>query len=96
MYSIFSAFSSAGTSVTDFVRTIYECNVKRDGDIITLSVTADGFLYNMVRIIVGTAVQVAYGKIDADDAAKIINSKDRSLAGPTAAPEGLYLNKVLY
>lgn len=92
----FSTFSSTGTSVTDFVRTIYECNVTRDGDVITLSVTADGFLYNMVRIIVGTALQVAYGKIYADDAVKIINSKDRSLAGPTAAPHGLYLNKVLY
>lgn len=92
----FSAFSSAGTSVTDFVREITECNVTKTDDIVTLSVTADGFLYNMVRIIVGTALQVSYGKIKPEDAQKIINSKNRNLAGPTASPEGLYLNKVLY
>ncbi len=92
----FSAFSSSHTNVTDFVRKISQCNVTKSNDVVTLSVTANGFLYNMVRIIVGTALQVSYGKINSCDAKKIIESKDRNLAGPTAPPEGLYLNKVLY
>lgn len=92
----FSAFSSSGSSVTDFVRTVTECNVSKNNDIVTLSVSADGFLYNMVRIIVGTALQAAYGKIKPCDTFDIIHSKDRSLAGPTVSPEGLYLNKVFY
>ncbi len=92
----FSVFSSSGTGVSNFVRTITECNASRNNDIITLSVSADGFLYNMVRIIVGTALQAAYGKIKPCDALDVINSKDRNLAGPTAAAAGLYLNKVFY
>ena len=92
----FVGFSSSGRTVTDTVRTITECSVKRENDIITLSVTADGFLYNMVRIIVGTAVEMSDSKLNPDDTLKIINSKNREAAGITAAPCGLYLNKVIY
>ena len=60
------------------------------------SVTGDGFLYNMVRILVGTALFVSEGKILPEDFDTIISSKDRSLAGPTVMPHGLYLNKVFY
>ncbi|MBO5909503.1 MAG: tRNA pseudouridine(38-40) synthase TruA [Clostridia bacterium] len=92
----FVGFSSSGRTVTDTVRTITECSVKRENDIITLSITADGFLYNMVRIIVGTAVDMSDNKLNPDDTLKIINSKSREAAGITAVPCGLYLNKVIY
>ncbi len=92
----FCGFCSAGSSVEDTVRTVTECFVRREGDYIIFSITADGFLYNMVRIIVGTLLEVAYGKISADDLPSIISSKKRELAGPTAKPQGLFLNKVFY
>ena len=92
----FIGFSSSGRTVSGTVRTITECNLTKNGDEIHLSVTADGFLYNMVRIIAGTAVEVSDGKIDSKYISKIIKSKDRSLAGITAPPDGLYLNKVIY
>ena len=60
------------------------------------TIEADGFLYNMVRIITGTLIAVSQGKIREEDISRIIESKDRSLAGPTAPPQGLYLNKVIY
>ncbi len=77
-------------------RTIKEFDIKKLGDIIEIRVTADGFLYNMVRIIVGTLLRVAQNKITPDDIPKIIEAKNRSLAGPTAPAQGLYLNKVFY
>ena len=80
----FISFSSSGRTVTDTVRTVKECYVKRDGEDVRLSITADGFLYNMVRIIVGTAVEVSIGKIDYRDTDKIINEKKRENAGITA------------
>lgn len=92
----FCGFSSSKRTVTDTVRTIYECKVYRDGDFVILSVTADGFLYNMVRIIAGTALEVSLGKINPDATLEILNSKDRSRAGMTLLPHGLFLNKVLY
>lgn len=92
----FIAFSSSGRTVTDTVRTVEYCTVETNDDIITIKVRADGFLYNMVRIIVGTLVDVSDGKIDVDSALKIIESKDRSLAGFTAPPKGLFLNRVFF
>lgn len=92
----FVGFSSSGRTVTDTVRKITECNVERQGDEVTLSVTANGFLYNMVRIITGTAISVSDGKIDPFKTEEILLSKDRNLAGFTAPPHGLYLNKVIY
>ena len=92
----FAGFCSAGSSVSTTVRTVTDASVKRDGDVLTFSITADGFLYNMVRIIVGTLISVGFGKIDADDITDIINSKDRNRAGATARPHGLSLYKVYY
>ena len=80
----------------DAVREIYSCCVTREGDIVTVSVRGNGFLYNMVRIIVGTLIAVSDGKIEKTDIAKIIDSKDRKNAGPTAPAEGLYLYDVKY
>lgn len=80
----------------DFHRTIQRIGVLREGNMVTVSVQADGFLYNMVRIMVGTLLYTAQGKIAPDRIPEIISAKDRKLAGPTAPPEGLYLNRVFY
>ena len=77
-------------------RTITHFSVERQGDMIIMTVEADGFLYNMVRIIAGTLVDVGGGKIEPEDIEKIIESRDRNLAGKTLAPNGLYLVNVDY
>lgn len=92
----FYAFSSSGRTVEDTVRTISECYTERNGDLVTLTVTANGFLYNMVRIIVGTAVEVSDGRIDPLSTEDMFVKKDRELAGITAPPMGLILQKVHY
>ena len=92
----FSTFMSEGSDVVDTVRNVYYININAFGDYIDISVSADGFLYNMVRIIIGTLIEVAYGRISAEDIPSIIDSHDRSRAGMTAPPEGLYLNRVIY
>ena len=92
----FVSFSSSGRTVEDTVRTVSECKACRHGDYIEISVTANGFLYNMVRIIVGTAVEASDGRISPSEIDTILSSGDRSLAGITAPPQGLYLNKVFY
>ena len=92
----FYAFSSSGRTVEDTVRTISECYVEKSGDTVSLRVTANGFLYNMVRIIVGTAVSVSDGKISVSDIPDIIAEKDRGSLGITAPPNGLFLEKVYY
>ena len=92
----FSTFMAEGSDVTDTVREIFYLNVERVGDYIEIRICADGFLYNMVRIIVGTLTEVAYGRIKPDAIPEIIESKNRSKAGMTAPPEGLYLNRVNY
>lgn len=80
----------------DFHRTIKNISVTRQGDMVILTVEADGFLYNMVRIITGTLLYTAQGKIAPYEIPTIIDALDRSQAGPTAPPEGLYLNRVFY
>lgn len=80
----------------DFVRTIQDFTVVRKGDIVEFSVEGNGFLYNMVRIMVGTLLYINEGKLKADAIPEIIKAEDRSAAGPTAPPQGLYLNKVFY
>ena len=92
----FSAFMSEGSDIEDTVRTVHRLDVKKTGDLIEISISADGFLYNMVRIIVGTLVEAAFGKFSADDVKNILKSGNRQNAGMTAPPEGLYLNKVKY
>ncbi len=92
----FYAFSSSGRTVTDTVRTVFDCKTEKKGDIISLEITANGFLYNMVRIVTGTAVAVSDGKIKPDETEEILVSKDRSKAGITAPAQGLTLEKVYY
>lgn len=92
----FYSFSSSGRTVEDTVRTVSECYTVREGDKVILKITADGFLYNMVRIIVGTAVSVSDGKIEPQFTKEIFASKNRALAGQTAPPQGLFLEKVWY
>lgn len=92
----FKGFCSVGSSVDSTVRTIYNADVKRHGDMIVFSVCGNGFLYNMVRIMTGTLLAVAENKISKDDIVNIILSGDRNNAGITAPAKGLFLNKVYY
>lgn len=92
----FKAFKSSGTSGRNSVRTIYKAEVKTDGERILIELTGNGFLYNMVRIISGTLLDVGLGKIEPSEIEDIINSKDRTRAGKTLPAHGLYLVKVNY
>ena len=92
----FSTYMAANSSVSDTVRTIFSATVEKREDMIIFKICGDGFLYNMVRIIVGTLILVAEGKIRPEDIPSITESKDRSRAGVTAPPQGLYLSRVVY
>ena len=92
----FSSFCAANSSVADKVRTITKCAVTEKNGLVEFSVSADGFLYNMVRIIVGTLLEIGVGKIKVSDVDEIINSKNRESAGFTVPAHGLYLNEVFY
>lgn len=92
----FSSFCSANTPVIDKVRTIYRLELEEHGDEIHLIISGSGFLYNMVRIIAGTLLEIGMGTRLPEEAAGIIASKDRDAAGKTAPPQGLYLEKVDY
>jgi len=92
----FIGFASSGFSVKTTIRTIYSLNISQNDKMIVLSVTGNGFLYNMVRIIAGTLVFVGLGKINPHDMTEILNSKDRTRAGITAPPNGLFLKEVFY
>ncbi|MEG0157567.1 MAG: tRNA pseudouridine(38-40) synthase TruA, partial [Anaerovoracaceae bacterium] len=78
------------------VRTVHSLTLEKQGEEITLEIVGDGFLYNMVRIITGTLVDVGSGKIPAEEMKKILAGKDRTKAGHTAPPQGLYLQEVYY
>ena len=92
----FRSFMANGSKITDTVRTVYYCRVlERDGHA-ELVICADGFLYNMVRIIAGTLQSVSDGRLDKAAIPGIISAKDRAAAGRTAPPHGLYLNRVFY
>lgn len=80
----------------DFVRTIFDFSVTRKGDIVEFTVEGNGFLYNMVRIMVGTLLSINEGKLAPDSISDIIKAESRDSAGPTAPPQGLYLNEVFY
>lgn len=92
----FASFKSSGTSSKDSVREIYKAEIIEDGNLIKIELTGSGFLYNMVRIISGTLVDVGLGKISPSDIPNIIESKDRKNAGKTLPPQGLYLVEVYY
>lgn len=92
----FIGFAASGFTVKTTVRTITDIKIDSDGDIISISVTGNGFLYNMVRIIAGTLVFAGNGKIKPEDIPDIIASKERKRAGITAPACGLYLTEVFY
>lgn len=92
----FSSFMAAGSKILDPVREIFDFHVRRRGDFVIFTVTADGFLYNMVRILCGTLVGVSEGKIAPEALPGIIEAKNRGLAGATLPPDGLYLVHVDY
>lgn len=92
----FRAVRSVGTETKTTVRTIYYCRVARQGELLELKVCANGFLYNMVRAITGTVLYCAEGKLAAEDIPTILESGNRTLAGPTVPPGGLYLTKLWY
>ena len=92
----FSSFCSARTEVEDKVRTIETIEIIQEGESISFRFTGNGFLYNMVRILVGTLVEIGSGKRNPKDIVEILDKKDRRYAGKTAPGQGLYLWKVLY
>lgn len=92
----FAAVRSLGTPTKTTVRTVHWCRVEKQGDIISVYVCADGFLYNMVRAIVGTMVYASYGKLLPEDIPALLEKGDRRLTGPTMPPQGLYLNRIWY
>ena len=92
----FAAVRSVGTETKTTVRTVKWCRAERQGDIITVAVCADGFLYNMVRAIVGTLVYASDGKLAPADIPALLEKGDRRLTGPTMPPQGLYMHRLWY
>ena len=92
----FAAVRSVGTVTKTTIRTVFWYEVEEKGNIIELRVCADGFLYNMVRAMAGTLIYVSEGKILPEDIPTLLKSKDRSLAGPTMPPGGLYMTRIWY
>ena len=92
----FRAVRSLGTETKTTVRTVHWCRAEKQGDLITITVCADGFLYNMCRAIVGTMVYASYGKLRPEEIPALLELGDRRLTGPTMPPQGLYLNRVWY
>ena len=93
----FKCFQAAGGQEKETtVRTIHSLNIRRESENVIIEVSGDGFLYNMVRIIVGTLTEVGLGKKSPEDVRNIIESRDRQKAGHTAPAEGLYLVEIYY
>ncbi len=92
----FKAVRSLGTETKTTVRTVYWCRAEKEGDLITVSICADGFLYNMCRAMVGTMVYASYGKLQPQEIPHLLQIGDRRLTGPTMPPQGLYLNRIWY
>lgn len=92
----FTAFCSAGSQVEDKTRTVYSIDVERNGKIIIIRAVGNGFLYNMVRIIAGTLIEVGRHKMTVCDVREALESRDRQKAGPTAPAKGLKLVRIEY
>lgn len=92
----FKSFCAVNAQVKTTVRTIYGCEVEKDGDIITIRVRGNGFLYNMVRIIAGTLIRVGGGELSPEQIPEILAAHDRSAAGPTAPAHGLTMIGIEY
>lgn len=92
----FAAVRSVGTQTKTTVRTVHWCKTEQDGDMFSIHICANGFLYNMVRAIVGTMVYASHGKLEPEDIPALLQTGDRRLTGPTMPPQGLYLNRLWY
>lgn len=92
----FSSFCADCTNVSTTIRTIYSLDIENYGDTVIILVKGDGFLYNMIRIIVGTLLDISEGRISPDDIQEILSAHNRLRAGRTAMAHGLYLNRVFY
>ena len=92
----FKSFCSAGAQVQTTVRTVYAVNVTKEDDMVHIRITGNGFLYNMVRIIAGTLMQVGTGLMEPEQVKEILEARDRSKAGPTAVAKGLTLVEIRY
>ena len=92
----FKSFCATAAVVETTVRTIYELRVSREDDVIAIRVTGSGFLYNMVRIIAGTLIEVGAGKRSPESMREILEARDRAAAGPTAPAHGLTMIGIAY
>lgn len=94
----FTGFTASGTSVEDKVRTITEASliVDETGQFLTFTFSGNGFLYKQIRNMVGTLLKIGNNRMPVEQIALILEKKDRQLAGPTAAPNGLYLKEIRY
>ena len=92
----FASMRSLGTPVKSTIRTIYKCDISKNSNIISIAISANGFLYNMARTIVGTLLDVAADKTAPDDIETILNKGDRSLSGATAPAHALFMTDVIY
>ena len=92
----FSAFEASGSAIRDKVRSLSRLDIQEEGEMLEYELQANGFLYKMVRNIVGTLLEVGKGKLSPEDVRVILESKDRTQAGPTAPANGLYLLRVIY
>jgi tRNA pseudouridine38-40 synthase len=85
-----------GSKIVSAVRTVISATVEKQDHTLVFRVSADGFLYHMVRIMMGTIIEVGRGYMTPSDVKEALLAKDRSRMGPTAPPQGLYLNRVEY
>ncbi len=92
----FKSFTKTDITKDDYIRTIYDIKIKKTGDIVNIEFIGSGFLRYMVRNIVGTLIKVGENKLNKEDILHILKSEDRTKAGKTASPEGLYLKDVKY
>lgn len=92
----FRAVRSVGTETKTTVRTVYWCEMARENELLTMRICANGFLYNMVRAIMGTVVYAGLGKITPAEIPALLTAGDRRLTGPTMPPQGLYLTRLWY
>ena len=92
----FAAVRSVGTDVKSTVRTVHHFDVERKGQLILLRICANGFLYNMARAMSGTVIYAAEGKFPPEAVTEILEKGDRTAAGPTLPPGGLYMTQLWY
>jgi len=92
----FKSFCSNRTQVENTVRCVHSLDIEKKDDVIYITISGNGFLYNMVRIIVGTLIDLGRGKLTLNDIKNLLVSTNRQGAGKTVSPDGLYLKKVEY